>query len=101
MQTIPGNLTYKEYLKSPGWLIRREKFIKMAKVCRVCGEKSNLQVHHKIYRNFTQENDKDLVLLCTGHHRAFHKAYGVKYDLTHETNLFINLYRLKRRHCRK
>ena len=83
------NMTYNEYLKSPQWRDRKGKCYAWSKVCKICGEHKNLHVHHKIYRNFGNEDIADLVILCEHHHREFHRLYGVKENMTKETNLFI------------
>lgn len=65
---------YYEYLRTPQWkLFRQLALDTLGHQCGKCGNKSELQVHHKHYRNLFQENIKDVMILCAPCHRMTHK----------------------------
>ena len=65
---------YSEYMKSREWLVARARRIFIDRgMCRVCGSRHNLEVHHLSYRNLGREKMKDLITLCKMHHRMFHQ----------------------------
>lgn len=65
---------YYDYLKTPQWkLFRQLALDTLGHECGKCGNKNELQVHHKHYRNIFQENIKDVMILCASCHRMTHK----------------------------
>lgn len=70
------NITYKEYLQSEHWYDVRNRFYK-SKLCKnrceACGNRDNLNLHHKTYKRIGQEWLNDLVLLCHSCHKSLHK----------------------------
>ena len=65
--------SYKEYLKSDTWKIKRDKVIKRAKnKCEVCNTNRAWQVHHITYKRIFRERLSDLVATCETCHKAEH-----------------------------
>ena len=70
LRTMP----YRQYLRSWEWQRKRRVALKLAGYqCRMCGETSRLQVHHKTYERRGCEKMNDLVVLCDGCHRLVHR----------------------------
>lgn len=65
---------YEQYLKSNEWITKRDKIREKRKLCEICKEYENLQVHHLTYENLGNEKDEDLILLCKKCHFAIHKG---------------------------
>lgn len=66
-------MTYREYLDSSEWDIRRGMFIERAGgQCNRCNAVRNLQVHHRHYKTLGEENYKDVEVLCQDCHRSHH-----------------------------
>jgi hypothetical protein len=78
MDVIPAFKTasrdfYLAYLNSPGWRKVRNRALKRAFYrCERCGEKRDIQVHHKTYERLGAEWDSDLEVLCRDHHEREH-----------------------------
>ena len=66
--------TYKEYLDSPAWEMKRDDVIKRDGDQCVCGAQASV-VHHKTYNNIGKEPLSDLVALCKECHDREHKPY--------------------------
>ncbi len=73
-------VNYHAYIKSEQWRKKRLKRLKMDGFCcqfRVgrfkCGAKNNLEVHHLSYKNLGNERFKELITLCSLHHKRVHK----------------------------
>lgn len=67
-----GYKTYEEYLLSDEWKELREKTLnKFHNRCVICGDKTNLQVHHIDYMNM---ENPELLCLCRDCHSFWHKA---------------------------
>ena len=65
---------YSQYLNSKEWDEKRKiKLIESDYKCQRCGEKQNLQVHHKHYENIKKEKPEDLVVLCDVCHEMAHE----------------------------
>ena len=83
---------YRRYMESPEWSLRRTRFFsRSTKVCEACGTNINLQVHHRTYVNFGNEEDQDLRLVCQEHHTSIHRLereHG--YRLDRATDLVID-----------
>lgn len=67
--------TYKEYLDSPAWEMKRDKVIERDGDQCVCGAQAT-EVHHKTYNNIGKEPLSDLVALCQECHQREHKPYA-------------------------
>jgi hypothetical protein len=64
---------YPEYLQSPWWKTRRNKFLKeKGRRCFRCGNRKNLNVHHLNYKHLWNELDEDLRVLCYACHCKEH-----------------------------
>lgn len=69
---------YQDYLLSPRWSIIRCRILgKCHYRCQKpgCHDKAN-QVHHKRYKSWGAEKEKDLIALCRKHHR---EAHGIEF----------------------
>lgn len=72
-------MSYKKYLHSKHW--KTTKFIVYATQkhnCIFCGDKQNLNIHHKTYKNknIGCEALSDLSVLCKECHFLWHKHFG-------------------------
>ena len=73
-------LTYKEYIQSDGWKVRRLRALALAENrCQVCNSPNAPQVHHRTYERLGHERDADLIVLCRDCHRLFHDNGELKY----------------------
>lgn len=80
---------YPEYMRSKAWLARRIRFYdSYGRVCIICGRHDTV-IHHKSYLHLGNERDNELVVLCTGHHRDYHRLHGVKGNMIKETDAYI------------
>lgn len=87
--------SYRVYIKSIFWKKRKNQYFYIhGKKCFVCGSGKYVQLHHKIYKDFGNELDCNLVALCRFHHSELHKATKLKQDMTVETNDLIEKMRL-------
>ena len=66
-----NNTTYKKYLDSPAWKMKRDKVIQRDGGLCVCGAQAT-QVHHKNYDNIGKEPLEELVALCEDCHNRVH-----------------------------
>ncbi len=67
------DMSYSEYLQSPGWKARRQKALKFANFrCQVCNSTEDLNVHHRTYERLGHEHMGDLITLCKNCHEIFH-----------------------------
>ena len=72
-KVIKKKRSYKEYLKSDAWKIKRDKVIKRANSwCEICKVKRAWQVHHKTYKRIFRERLSDLIATCETCHKAEH-----------------------------
>lgn len=67
---------YANYLNSSKWNTMKIVIRARDNVCKKCGSKNNLQVHHITYKNFGDEELEDLVLLCGSCHKEVHEKHG-------------------------
>lgn len=75
----PRQLEHRAYLKTPEWKALRELALERADhQCQVCEETRNLQVHHRTYARWKNEDVGDLTVLCRKHHELFHGIGGKK-----------------------
>ena len=64
---------YKAYLNSNHWKRVRKRTLKhYGYKCMICGNTNNLQVHHNNYKCLNHECYKDLIVLCSYHHKMIH-----------------------------
>jgi len=88
-------MTYKEYLQTKYWKRLKILIHKRDKVCKCCGSKKNLQVHHLKYRGFYKEKLKDLVLVCGFCHNWYYhfsvKFFRIAYFILYAI-LFLSIY---------
>lgn len=76
--TSAAQQRHREYIASPVWKHRRERFLRgRYRKCEACGTSFNIDVHHLTYdRAFTgEELDSDLMALCRPHHERAHVLY--------------------------
>lgn len=68
-------LPYEEYLRSAHWRRKRiEKMETAGRRCELCGaSRAPLEVHHRTYRSLGEEQNGDLIVLCRGCHKTFHR----------------------------
>lgn len=64
---------YFEYIQSPKWQARKERYYQTHKrQCQACGSNRDIDLHHMIYGSFGNEPDTTLVCLCRVCHKDFH-----------------------------
>lgn len=68
-------MNYKGYLKTKHWQSkRREHFHHFRKICKSCGSKKFLNIHHYTYKNLNNEKITDLICLCKNCHQKLHNG---------------------------
>jgi hypothetical protein len=73
---------YLAYLRTPDWRVKRNRVLALATYrCEKCGEKRDLEVHHKTYERLSREWDQDLEVLCQGCHNGHHLKAAELTDL--------------------
>lgn len=85
-------MTYRMYMGSAYWKKRKNDYFgKYGKKCAVCGKKSGVTLHHKIYDNKLngKEPDENFVALCGLHHHEFHLNHELKSNMQEETDLYV------------
>ena len=66
---------YREYLESDEWKLVKEELKKQKKyqICRACGNKKCIQLHHKTYKWVrSSHEEKGIIALCIKCHRKVH-----------------------------
>jgi len=64
---------YVDYIQSDKWKRKRKIALKRAGYrCQMCNSPHSLQVHHRTYERFGNENMTDLTVVCNGCHLLFH-----------------------------
>ena len=65
---------YYEYLESAEWRKKRaDRILVDGGACRICGAKSELQIHHITYDNvYNEDIYRDLITLCRRCHHRIH-----------------------------
>ena len=64
---------HKSYIQTKKWKqIRKEVLERDGRKCVICGSKSRLEIHHKTYENWKNENLDELVTLCKTCHTTVH-----------------------------
>ena len=89
-----GRDFYLAYLNSPAWRATRNRALRLADYrCQHCGNKRDLQVHHRTYERLGREWDQDLEVLCDSCHRGHHIE-----DAEHTVlGVYLTLARIARR----
>lgn len=77
--------TYKELLKDPRWIKRRNEILTRDKnTCQFCGKSDRyLHIHHKVYEKGKKPweyEDKDLITLCDRCHEEETEMNSLVYD---------------------
>jgi 5-methylcytosine-specific restriction endonuclease McrA len=68
------SMPYTEYLKTDHWKSVRNRALRKAWYkCSLCGNTSELHVHHNNYENRGCEKDSDLIVLCKNCHEKHHE----------------------------
>lgn len=66
---------YEEYISSKEWKEKRKKVASERNfICEMCKKQvgNKFHVHHMTYKNFMNEEDEDLMLLCKECHEKIH-----------------------------
>jgi hypothetical protein len=72
------NAEYDAYLRSPAWAARRRVALNAAgHRFQVCNRNQSLDVHHRTYERFGNEDPSDLTVLCRPCHKTFHSTASV------------------------
>ena len=73
---------YNAYLNSAEWEKIRTEAIELYGSCVLCASENCLEVHHRTYANFKNENStRDLIVLCSRCHAKYHYwKSGVKHQ---------------------
>lgn len=70
------SLPYKEYLKTDHWRdTRNDALYSAEEKCQLCSSADQLNVHHRTYDNLGCEHSRDLTVLCSVCHSAFHNTF--------------------------
>lgn len=82
---------YDRFIKSDWWKYIRDKKVKSAGKCFICGNRYSLNLHHAGYKNLWKgkKSDalKDTFVLCRDCHMTVHiiqKEQGLNYEKTKE-----------------
>jgi hypothetical protein len=71
---------YNVYLKSPHWLLLRQKYLESKgypKTCSMCAVEGPVDVHHKTYEHLGREQLSELIHLCRRCHKVIHAILKV------------------------
>lgn len=83
---------YEAYLKTAVWKQKRQVALEHADhKCQLCSCAEDLQVHHNTYKNFKNEPESDLVVLCKFCHQNLHDIMKLKDISRMIYNQFIKL----------
>lgn len=64
---------YTTYIASKEWAEKRARLFKLrGRACEQCASVDDLEVHHKTYERFGDEDDDDLCVLCEECHEKEH-----------------------------
>lgn len=84
--------TYKDYLESEHWHLKKLEFNKFRKKkkCDACGCKELIEVHHRFYFRLGCERLDDLMYLCRPCHQSIHdlqkKNISTSYNVLFEAH---------------
>jgi 5-methylcytosine-specific restriction endonuclease McrA len=81
---LPGNrrkitaqqkAQYHKYLNSAQWKEKRKFALEFyGNRCALCGNRYDLEIHHRTYKNIFKEPMEDLMILCETCHKHHHKG---------------------------
>lgn len=81
---------YFSYIKGSLWQERKERYYrKYKKLCKACGTRKDIDLHHTIYGNWGNEPDYSLIPLCRNCHKELHRTFPSPNRLLKETLEFI------------
>ena len=83
---------YFKYINGDEWKATRIKKLHRLQTCQMCSGKKGLEVHHKHYRNFTQESMDDLVVLCKRCHKLLHNSKPGNLSIGEHTNEVVSFW---------
>lgn len=87
---------YSSYLKSSHWQHIKDLYKKDR--CELCGNKYQLQLHHRSYRRVGNEKETDLITLCDLCHKSTHeKVNNINLSTRQRARLIILIYITKDR----
>lgn len=66
---------YNRYLQSPHWKSLRRKKQRIQRYCQCCGDREDLQRHHKTYARLGHEKLSDIQVLCGENNRNCHYVW--------------------------
>lgn len=70
---------YQLYLRSAKWKSKRKaRIFQDSGQCVFCGSRHKLEVHHKTYQRFGNEQLNDLVTLCEACHKKTHDQTSLR-----------------------
>lgn len=69
--------TYKQYLKTDDWKVKRGLKRKAQNRCAICAGTKDLDVHHLIYKDLISVEQSDLRVLCRRCHFLAHDLMKV------------------------
>jgi hypothetical protein len=82
------------YMVSPEWArVRKRKLLEMpfCEKCHASAEEWKLDVHHKHYRSFGNEQMRDLLVLCRHCHQRLHDIqHRMGYTVEEATEMFMS-----------
>ncbi len=66
-------MPFEEYRRTPEWRSRRNRvLLRAGNRCELCGTRERLDVHHRTYERYGEEQLGDLIALCRSCHQRFH-----------------------------
>lgn len=102
---ISTNFTYDSYIQSVQWKNKRKEYFQVYPKpdCYCCGRKFHIgmELHHRTYVNFGNENLEDLVPVCKSCHDEITEAWNIEktlntYTLWEVTDIVRSKYDYKR-----
>lgn len=83
--------TYSKYLSSKEWKRKRERVLKRDNGCKLCGSKSDCEVHHRTYKDVGDEDLSDLTTLCSKCHSTVTSMLRRRRKWTKTTTMYDNI----------
>ena len=67
-------MEHRLYLLSNWWQNRKRAYRRAHRaICSICGDCLSIELHHTSYANLWQEEDSELLWLCSQHHHRTHE----------------------------
>lgn len=99
-----AKVNYKEYIVSRDWLLKKHQLISIYLKqgwdieCGICQSTSNLNVHHRSYKQLGNENLEDdgsgdinnLEFLCRDCHKKWHFNHSFKADVLEKREKYFS-----------